>query len=323
MVRFEYLYQGLCGSANAHKASTFSGHLGAALLAGYFYGEDHPDLPLEVYQGIEKELDRIIKGEESIWFNQKKAGITIPQLFRPLPQEKHNQQLIEGIPMELEKTIGKLRQSGHNVIFASLVLRAILDHKEYATPTLIDGCRKLIRGFNTIVPGQGYYGKKVGWKKGHLVEIPESISTSLPTYQTEKEMVQLVLEELISTAHLQKQGFGGLWHIINHTAGLIELRRLGYEQLSLKGYAAHRQHLLLWRTLPDLKDELEKKKPSLYSPSSVDYWKQKLKRDQARLTHRIKTMFGFSVLLGAWETRNAKGLKTKQLAEKAFLQLMG
>ena len=84
MVNFEYLYKGLCGLARAHRANTMAGHLGAAVIAGYFFGEDHPDLDRKVYAGIEGELDRVLRGEESIWFNAKKAGITIPQLFEPL-----------------------------------------------------------------------------------------------------------------------------------------------------------------------------------------------------------------------------------------------
>ena len=62
--------------ANAHKASALAGHLGAAVVAGYFWGEDQSELDDAVYRGVEKELDRIIQGEEGFWFNAKKAGIT-------------------------------------------------------------------------------------------------------------------------------------------------------------------------------------------------------------------------------------------------------
>ena len=42
MIRFEYLYKGICGLARAHKANGLAGHLGAAVVAGYFFGEEHP-----------------------------------------------------------------------------------------------------------------------------------------------------------------------------------------------------------------------------------------------------------------------------------------
>lgn len=39
MIEFEYLCKGICGLANAHKADTMAGHLGAAVVAGYLFGE--------------------------------------------------------------------------------------------------------------------------------------------------------------------------------------------------------------------------------------------------------------------------------------------
>ena len=61
MIDFDYLYKGICGLANAHKAGTMAGHLGAAVVAGYFFGEDQSDLPKEIYQGIEGEFELIFK----------------------------------------------------------------------------------------------------------------------------------------------------------------------------------------------------------------------------------------------------------------------
>jgi hypothetical protein len=71
IVEFDYLYRGLCGLANAHRAIALAGHLGAAVIAGYFWGEDLGDLNSSVYRGVENELDRIMKGEEAFWFNSR------------------------------------------------------------------------------------------------------------------------------------------------------------------------------------------------------------------------------------------------------------
>ncbi len=54
--------------------------------------------------------------------------------------------------------MGKTRQSGHNVIFATLAIRALHGHPEYATPSIVEGIRKLAETFNGAVPGRGYYG---------------------------------------------------------------------------------------------------------------------------------------------------------------------
>jgi hypothetical protein len=66
MVDFKYLNLGICGLARAHRAGAMAGHLGAAVTAGYFFGEDHPDVDSGVLTAIEKQLDRIIRGEESL-----------------------------------------------------------------------------------------------------------------------------------------------------------------------------------------------------------------------------------------------------------------
>jgi hypothetical protein len=62
MVNFEYLQKGLTGLANAHRAGTMAGHLGAAVVAGYFFGKDQADLAAEIYQGITGELERVLHG---------------------------------------------------------------------------------------------------------------------------------------------------------------------------------------------------------------------------------------------------------------------
>ena len=109
MVNFEYLYRGLCGMANAPQASSMAGHLGAAVIAGYFLGEDHADVDSEVIAAIERDLNRITGGEESIWFDPKKAGITAKELFKPFPKEPGRAPLIDSIAKALEANIGKTR----------------------------------------------------------------------------------------------------------------------------------------------------------------------------------------------------------------------
>ena len=74
MIDFIYLQKGVYGLANAHRANAMAGHLGAALAAGYLLGEDQHDLDAAVYDGIRGELDRILRGDEAIWFNAQTAG---------------------------------------------------------------------------------------------------------------------------------------------------------------------------------------------------------------------------------------------------------
>lgn len=315
MIDFDYLDKGLCGLANAHKAGTMAGHLGAAVVAGYFFGEDQTDLPEEVYKGVEGELDRIIQGEEAIWFNVKKVGLTPSDLFKPLPKKKPNKDAIRSIATALQKNVGKTRQSGHNVIFASIALRALQDHSDYATPEVLAGIRKLIEGFNGAHPGRGYYGKAKGWFNGNQVKL--TADSRFPAYESIPQMVDVTIGELIASASKRKQGFGGLWHLINHAAAITEIHGFGDKDLAQRALPAHHQHMRLWRTLPDVEEERGPVVKADHDPRTPEYWKGMLKRDQARLTHRIKTLYGFYTIRRFIEDEG-----TRKKAEDAFLYLM-
>lgn len=315
MIDFNFLYQGICGLANAHQAGTMAGHLGAAVAAGYFIGEDHDQLPIGVLRGIEAELQRIISGEEAIWFNAKQAGVTPTGLFKPFSEATANEDSIRTLVLALQKNIGKMRQSGHNVIFASIALRALHDHPEYATPEVVSGICKLTKGFNNAHPGKGYYGKQKGWIYGHNVKLDSD--SDFPKHESIQQMVDTTIDELIASAHIRKQGFGGLWHIINHTAAITDLQRYGYKHVAKQALPAHHLHLRLWRSLPDLQHELGAVVKASHDPLLAVYWEGMLKRDEARLTHRIKTLYGYHTL-----RRFIKDRDTRQKADDAFLYLM-
>jgi hypothetical protein len=315
MIDFQYLQTGIHGLANAHKVGTLAGHLGAAVAAGYFLGEDQSDLPDAVCRGIEGEIDRVIAGEEVIWWNATRAGITPADLFKPLPQEEPKPDTIPTIADALRKNVGELRESGHNLIFASLAIRALHDHADFATPQTAAGICKLIEGFNTAHPGRGYYGKDKGWRYGNEVELAGD--DTFPPYASIPEMVDVTIAELTATASIKKQGFGGLWHVINHAAAITEMDRFGYKELAKLALPAHRQHVRLWRSLPDVEGELGAVQKSEQDPRDPAYWKGRLKRDEARLTHRIKTLYGFYTL-----TRFIEKESRRKKAQDAFLYLM-
>ena len=315
MIDYAYLQRGLAGLAHSHVAGTMAGHLGAAVVAGYFIGEDHSELPDGVFKGIEGELDRVIGGEEAIWFNAKKAGVTATDLFKPMPSQQADAKSIASIAKALENNVGRLRQSGHNVIFAAIALRALHEHTEYATPATVTGIRQLISAFNKVSPGRGYYGKKKGWLTGNQVSL--SSDATFPAYKNLTQLAQTTISEVIAHSATRKQGFGGLWHIINHAAAITELNRFGYKRLAQAALPAHHQHMQLWRSLPNVEQELGPVQKSDRDPRDPEYWTGMLKRDQARLTHRIKTIYGFFTLLAYVEDGS-----TRKQAEAAFLNLM-
>ena len=315
MIDFQYLQIGIRGLANSHRAGTMAGHLGAAVVAGYFYGEDRPELPQAVFQGIEGEMKRVIAGEESFWWNARQAGVTPADLFQPLPEEQTTPAAMQTIVEALRRNIDQTRQSGHNVIFASLALRALHAHEEFATPTAITGVRKLTEGFQNAHAGRGYYGTKTGWLNGNQVQLSDD--PDFHPYESIAEMVDVTIRELIASAAIKRQGFGGLWHIINHAAAIVELDIHGYQNVANEALPAHHQHIRLWRSLPDVSSELGPVIKAEHDPRDPVYWQGMLKRDEARLTHRIKTLYGYNKLRSMLESDGQQ----KQ-ADDAFLYLM-
>ncbi|MEZ5301737.1 MAG: hypothetical protein R3F11_13965 [Verrucomicrobiales bacterium] len=317
MIEFRYLQTGLTGMAQAHRANTMAGHLGAAVVAGVFFCEDHPDLPPEVVAAVQGELDRVIAGGEAIWFDQKKAGVTIAELFAPLPGGDPDPAAAEGIAAELAMDIANLRQSGHDAIFAAIALRALRDHPQAAAPAIAAGLRKLIAGFRGGSQGRGYFGKAKGWLQGADVALPDD--AGIRAYADEDAMVEAVIGELIDSGGVRRQGFGGIFHLINHAAALVELARMGYADLAREGRAAHHRHLRLLRALPDVEAELGPLGKAKHDPLTAAYWAEDKDSEQwsAHLTHRIKTLYGFHTLLPLIE-----GETTRQKALDAFRYLM-
>ncbi|TWT91714.1 hypothetical protein Pla100_51560 [Neorhodopirellula pilleata] len=187
------------------------------------------------------------------------------------------------------------------MIFASLAIRALKDHPEYATPAVVDGIRKLLALFDNEHPGSGYYGKAKGRVQGHKILLPDDVGK--PQYDDIEGMVLAVLDETIGQdPKIHRSGYGGLVHIINHAAAITDLADFGYPDLASRAVQSHYQHLRLWQTLPNVADEMGPLKVSKFAPHSPAYWTSgDVPYDRALLTHRVKTMFGFGELAAAVE----------------------
>ena len=315
MINFSYLSKGLNAMARAHRMGAMAGHLGAAVVAGYFIGEQRPDLEAEVNQGIEGDLERVMAGDSVFGKRMaKNSKLTDSELFEDFPKEKPNERLIDDLAEALSKNIESPRESGHNVIFAAIAIHALKEHPEFATPSIIEGLRKLIGLFDKSHPGSGYYGKAKGRMYGHKVTLSDEAVEGSPHYADIPGMVDAVLDEIINLdPNNHRQGYGGLLHVNNHAAAITELAQYGYPELVPAAVVAHHRHMLLWRNLPNVADEFGPELFSEHNPFTAAYWTSgKVPYDRALLTHRVKTMFGFNELAEATENE----VKEKRALEK-------
>ncbi|MDA7493694.1 hypothetical protein N8491_03720 [Akkermansiaceae bacterium] len=304
MIDFQYLSKGLNALARAHHMKSMAGHLGATVIAGYFIGEQRPNLDLKVYKGIEDDLSRVVRGESVFGKKMhKKSALADHELFEPFPKQKPDETLIDAIAEALAKSIGKPRASGHNVIFASLAIRALREHPDFATPAVVDGIRKLLILFDNAHPGSGYYGKKKGRLDGTKIKLPDD-GEILP-YTDIKGMATNVFNELIDQKpEIHRVGYGGLLHIINHAAAITDISTYGYPELVPFAVRSHRKHFRLWRNLPNVAEEKGPMKVSRFTPHTAEYWTTgNVPYDRALLTHRVKTMFGFDELATVLEEK--------------------
>ncbi|MFK7738110.1 MAG: hypothetical protein AB8B50_18935 [Pirellulaceae bacterium] len=295
-----YLEKGLNALARAHHMSSMAGHLGASLIAGYYVGLQRPNLDPEVHKGIQGDLERVIRGESVFGKKMSRnAKLVDAELFEPFAKQAADETLIDGIAEGLEKSVDKPRQSGHNVIFASFAIRALKEHPQYATPAVVDGIIKLMSLFESQTPGSGYYGKKKGRIYGNNIVLPDN--EAAPEYEDIEGMVTAVFDEAIDlNPKIHRSGYGGLVHIINHAAAITDLADVGYVELASRAVQSHRQHLRLWRNLPDVANERGPLQVSSLTPHSAAYWTSgNVPYDRALLTHRVKTMFGFDEIAAA------------------------
>ncbi len=294
MVNYDYLVKGLWALARAHRVNTMAGHLGAAVMSGYFISEQHADLDPAVYRGIESELDRIIAGE-SVFSPKPNAALSAREMFAPFPHERADESLIDGIAEALSNNINRPRASGHNVIFAATAIRGLADHPDLATPAITDGIRKLIAGFNDSSPGSGYYGPERGRIDGRKVTL--RADDGVPPFSDLETAATLIIDEVMRQPAEKHEGFGGPWHLINHTAALAELDRYGYQSLAVAGLPALREHFRLYKTLPDISAEKGPETPTADSPLTAAFWTPgKIRRGRAHLTHRVKTLYGYEAI---------------------------
>jgi hypothetical protein len=300
-----YLEKGLNAMARAHHMSSMAGHLGASLIAGFYISVQRPNLDPEVRKGIQSDLARVIGGESV--FGKKmsrKSTLSDAELFESFPKQRANETLIDGIAESLGRSIDKPRQSGHNVIFASLAIRALKEFPEYATPAVVDGIIKLMNLFKNQTPGSGYYGKSKGRVYGDKIDLPDDDDT--PEYDDIDGMASAVFDEAIHlTPEIHRSGYGGIVHIINHAAAITDLADCGYDELATQAVQSHRQHMRLWRSLPNVADEKGPMPVSKFTPHNPAYWTSgNVPYDRALLTHRVKTMFGFDELAAAVDEKS-------------------
>ncbi len=253
-------------------ASAFTaGHRAAAVMSSAFFCREN-SLDAETQAAI---------------LSLVEARLLVGPIFAPRPEESADPELIHGLVKDLDDGIDSLRLSGHNIIFATVSLKALREVPEAATPARVAGLRTMVRSFGT----------------DRVLGIPVSDKDSLVDLGDEKKFIRFIFEEYLVALDLYLDGMGHhgfAGHALTVGHALVELHRMGYPETAYKGLEAYRQFLQQARAGEDLGGRrVAAPPPESPSPLDRDYWVRQVKRPAGSIvsSHLIKYPYSFYALL--------------------------
>ncbi len=210
----EYLGKGLAALSDAHNRGWLQGHSGAAVLATYYFCKENA-LDERTTHALGKQIDAFIAKS--------------PEEF-PAPDPGRGRAEPLRIVEQLDGQIADLRVGGHDVIFASLALKALRDLPEYAAPAIVDGICELLR---LIVA-----------RRRPDPDTPFNQEHPLPPYRSTKDIATVTLQATLRPwGDVSRVGASGVIHWITHADAVVTLEDLGYADLAKRGHAAQRLHI--------------------------------------------------------------------------------
>jgi len=208
-----YLRRGLVALADAHKRGWLQGHNGAAVLSSYYFCRENR-LDERATAALGRQIDAFIAKS--------------PEEF-PAPDPGRGRADPERIVERLSMQIDGLRAGGHDVIFASIALRALKDLPEFATPQVVDGICRLLELVARRAPEPD---------TAHNREHP------LPPYASSRDIAHATLRATLRPwGDVRRVGASGVIHWITHADAVITLSDLGHDDLARRRHAAQRLHV--------------------------------------------------------------------------------
>ena len=265
MLDDSYLIRGLDALSRAHRTSYFGdGHKGAAVVSAVFLCREN-----DVERGVPEMLADML---DTHWARS--------ELCAPFPVEGPDQGLIEGVLATLRGNIGVLRQAGHNVIFASLALKAFRQLPHTVTPSRVDGVCKLINAFT------------------ESTDVDVTGAGDMPDFRPPASAADFVLGEATRTMQsFVERGQGWSGHMLTYGQAMVDLCELGYGDVVADGLHAFRQYVARTRMGPLETDKPRPEHPRVeLRPLELAYWEHR-RGNPVGIGHCFKYPYGFYGLL--------------------------
>jgi hypothetical protein len=272
------IVKGLDGMSRvAETGNTFGlGHNAAAVISSAFFCREQK-LDADTQKEILAYLDaRLLKN---------------PIYAAARPTETADPKLVEGLVEDLDAGIATLRGKGHNIIFAVTCLKALRAVPEAVTSERIGGLRKMVQSF--------------GKTKGAVEKDPEP----LVGLEDEQKFIHFIFEEFLKAAG---DGFDG--HVVTIGHALVELHRMGHQELACKGVPAYWEWVRGARA-NEGEGEVAPAPPQAPTPLTREYWAAQVKRHVGGIvgSHMVKYPYSFYAL--------AKDVKDEDLKKRILAKV--
>jgi hypothetical protein len=255
------IVKGLDGMSRVvEKGTTFAGgHNAAAVISSAFFCREQR-LGADAQKEVLAFLDaRLLKS---------------PIYAAARSREAADPKLVEGLLEDLDAGIATLRGKGHNIIFAVACLKALRAVPEAATPERVGGLRKMVRDF--------------GKTEGVAAKDPDP----LVGFGDVQKFVHFVFEEFLRA---KGDGFDG--HVVTIGHALVELYRMGHQDLARKGVPAYWQWVRAARAGGGEGKETPAA-PREPTPLTREYWAAQARRRLGEVvsSHTVKYPYSFYAL---------------------------
>ncbi|MFQ6097464.1 MAG: hypothetical protein ACE5O2_07010 [Armatimonadota bacterium] len=282
MLPERYLILGLDALSRAHATDYFAdGHRGAAIISAYLLCRE-----CDVGDGAASVIADLI---DEHW--------THTDLCAPFPDERPDPASLERLLTALGDNVGHLRQVGHNVIFASLALKAFRQFPDAITPSRVDGMCRLIQAFDFVE------------------DIDLGPDDRLPDFDDDQAFAEFILRETLRTMEVfcgRGQGWSG--HMLTFGRALMDLRQLGYAELARRGQHAFAQYVKRTRMGPlDTDKPRPEHSRSHLLPTRSAYW-QARRANPVGIGHCFKYPYGFYGLVALASDEEL----TRRCAQEAY-----
>lgn len=276
MLDKSYLEKGITCLCRAMDKSFWVAHFGCAVIAAYYFVEEN-NLDNEVSAAISDQMDLLMKRYNHLFmpFNIQSPMIATSSM----------------IAERLDGNMGVLRAWGHNVIYASLGMKALNDVPHMKTSFVIDRIVNLVAAFDNEEQG-------LEW----AAENQDDDALQFEPGKDYSDLIKLVLEEVTGFDVLYDcdKHKGQVGHLLTHTHALLDLAGMGYENLTKKGLGPLFSHFQTVRNMRrlNLKVDAPLCVKKTIGPFIPEYWKSNFgKGDGWDYGHTFKFPFSFFHLL--------------------------